>query len=165
MAETSSAGSGVANLTESQEFALQGVRRTHGLLVEAHEHLQRALQKAQPGREQAWAGEVARELSAAAEAVAAHRTEVESDQGLYAELRLDAPWLLPRLNQMVEQLARVARQIADLQLDALRVAQGDYQGLAAIRHDAERMLENLRSLMAKEADLTFERFNQPVALD
>jgi hypothetical protein len=43
--------------------------------------------------------------------------------------------------------------------------EGDFHALPAIRADAERMLRTLGDLMSNEADLIWERFNEPAALD
>lgn len=152
-------------LTPGQESALGGAERSHSGLAEAQHRLHRALGQAQPGREREWAGLVLREMQETRKLLAAHREEVQSADGLYDELRFEAPWLLPRLQQMVAQTARLESEAADLEAEARRCAEGDLSGLAGIRHDAERMLALLRDLLAKESDLIYERFNQPPALD
>jgi hypothetical protein len=152
-------------LTRGQESALGGAGRSHSGLIEAQHRLQRALGQAQPGREREWAGLVLREMQAARQLLAAHREEVQGADGLYDQLRFEAPWLLPRLQQMVAQMARLEAEAADLETEARRVSEGDLSGLLNIRHDAERMLALLRDLLAKESDLIYERFNQPPALD
>ena len=105
------------------------------------------------------------ELAAAREAIAAHRHEVEAEGGLYEELCFEAPWLLSRVQQLINQLRRLEAQATDLAADVERVHQGDLQPLPAIRAEAESMLFSLRDILAKEADITWERFNEPVALD
>ena len=152
-------------LTREQESALGGAGRSHGGLVEAQHRLHRALGKAQPGREREWAALVLKEMQVARQLLAAHREEVQGANGLYDQLRFEAPWLLPRLQQLVSQMARLEAEAADLETEARRVADGDLSGLASIRHDAERMLAVLRDLLAKESDLIYERFNEPPALD
>ena len=149
----------------SQRASIDAATRSHDTLELAEHALHAALGRPQPARERAWARHVATSLHAAVEAIEAHRREVEGEHGLYGELRFEAPWLLPRVRQLTAQLARIQAEARDLTDEVQRVVEGDLQGLNAIRADAERMLFSLRDLRAKETDLIFERFNEPVALD
>jgi hypothetical protein len=149
----------------AQLAAVQGAERTQDSLSQAQEHLFRALRRPQPSRERRWAEAVAGELAAAAAALREHRLEVERDQGLYAELQRDAPWVAPRIRQIAAQLRRIEAEAADLGSEVARVQAGDFGSMAGIREDAERMLHSLRDLVSKEADLIWERFNEPAALD
>jgi hypothetical protein len=125
----------------------------------------RALGRAAPLRERAWARRVAEELNIARQCIAEHRAEVEGPDGLYDELRFEAPWLLARVQQLVNQLRRLEAEAEDLATEVNRVMEGDLEPLSRIRIEAELVLRSLREVMAKEADLVWERFNQPVALD
>ncbi|WP_322817488.1 hypothetical protein [Tepidiforma sp.] len=151
--------------TAAQASALSGAgRTTEGLLV-AQDALLAALRRPQPGREREWATLVSQELARVVEALREHRLEVERVEGLYAEILRDAPWTQPRLRQLGAQLRRLEAEAADLQVEVRRVEEGDLQGLPAIRHDAERLLAGVRDLLSKEADLIYERFEQPPAAD
>lgn len=152
-------------LTTSQRGAVKAAGVTRGALVDAREHLFRALARPQPGRERKWAQRVWDELSIAREALRQHQSEVESEEGLYGELKLDAPRLLPRVEQLRAQLGRIITEADDLAAEVDRVREGDRHGLATIRYDAERMLASLQELIARENDIIFERFNEPPALD
>jgi hypothetical protein len=152
-------------LTEGQRGAIERAGASHGTLTQAQNHLYRALGRAAPGREREWADRVLNDLAAARAAIAAHRAEVEGEVGLYGELRFEAPWLLGRLRQLANQLERLASEARDLEFEVERVREGDVQPLPLIRGQAEVMLLSLRDVMAKEADLVWERFNEPVALD
>jgi hypothetical protein len=152
-------------LTDTQRGAIEKADISRNALVEAQEHLYKALGRPQPGRERKWATRVAEELEAASQALSRYRAEVEGETGLYHEIERDAPWLLPRLRQLTNQLDRVEREVEHLAIETVRVVEGDTQALAAIRHDAERMLFLLRDLLAREADLVWEQFNEPAALD
>ncbi|GBD24583.1 hypothetical protein HRbin29_02265 [bacterium HR29] len=152
-------------LTERQQRAIAQAAATKNALLEAQQHLQHALGLPQTGREQRWADRVARELEAARKALDAHKMEVRGPGGLYEELRFDAPWLIPRVDQLVAQMDRVERELADLATEIRHVQDGDLRGLHHIRHDAERALAMLRDLLAREGDLVYERFNEPAALD
>jgi hypothetical protein len=154
-----------ATITATQRASIDAATRSHDALELAERALLAALGRPQPTRERAWAERVARELSAASEAIEAHRRGVEGEHGLYGELRFEAPWLLGRVHQLSAQLARIQAEARDLASEVQRVIDGDLQGLGTIRADAERMLLSLRDLRAKETDLIFERFNEPVALD
>jgi len=155
----------IGTTSASQRASIDAATRSHDALDLAEHALHAALGRPQPARERAWARHVATELHAAVEAIEAHRREVEGEHGLYGELRFEAPWLLPRVHQLRAQLARIEAEARDLTEEVQRVIGGDLQGLSAIRTDAERMLLSLRDLRAKENDLIFERFNEPVALD
>jgi|GEM_PF-1398383 len=149
----------------SQAAAVRGAERTQNALLEAQEHLFRALRRPQPTRERRWAEAVNTELSRALAAVREHRLEVEGPQGLYAEIRRDAPWTEPRLRRISAQLRRLEEELVDLQVEAARVEAGDLSPLGDLRADAERALLSLRDILSREADLIWERFNEPVAQD
>lgn len=149
----------------AQRAAVEGAERTQDTLTKAQEHLFRVLRRPQPARERRWAEAVGSELAAAVAALREHRLEVERPDGLYAELRRDAPWVEPRIRQIAAQLRRIESEAIDLQIEVARVEGGDFDGISAIRSDAEHMLHTLRDLMGKEADLIWERFNEPGALD
>lgn len=158
-------GTPSAPLTAAQEAAIGGAGRTqHGLLL-AQDALLAALRRPQPTRERKWAELVSQELAKVVDALREHRLEVERADGLYAEILRDAPWAQPRLRQLGAQLRRLEAEAADLQVEVRRVEEGDLQALPAIRHDAERLLLSLQDLLSKEADLIYERFNQPGAGD
>jgi hypothetical protein len=152
-------------LTPEQRGAIEAAGESRNALVEAQEHLIKALGRPQPGRERRWAVKVADELRAARDALGRYRAEVESDEGLYGELQRDAPWLQARLHQFRNQLSRFDQEAAHLAQEVDRVTGGDTEALPAIRNDAEHMLVVLRDLFAREADLIWEQFNEPAALD
>lgn len=154
-----------SSMDRGQESAVRGAERTQSSLLEAQEHLFVALRRPQPTRERRWAEMVSTELAAALGALRTHRLEVERPDGLYGEIRRDAPWSEARLRQIAAQLRRIESEIVDLQVETARVEAGDFESISAIRGDAERMLLSVRNLLSKEADLIWERFNEPVALD
>ena len=158
-------GSRSTTTDAGQRSAIRGAERTQDALLKAQEHLFAALRRPQPTRERRWADTVATELSAAVARLREHRLEVEGPSGLYAELLRDAPWTQSRLRQLAAQLRRIEGEAVDLQAEVARVAGGDFESIAAIRSDAERMLLTLRDVLSKEADLIWERFNEPAALD
>lgn len=148
-----------------QRQAIDRAGLSHGTLENAQRHLFRALGRPVPNRERDWATRVAAELHIARDAIARHREEVEGAGGLYDELCFEAPWLLSRIEQLIAQMRRLETQAGDLATEVERVRQGDLQPLPTIRLEAERTLLSLRELLAKEADLVWERFNEPVAQD
>lgn len=152
-------------MDRGQEGAVRGAERTQESLLTAQEHLFVALRRAQPTRERRWAEAVGAALASALSALREHRLEVEGPDGLYGELRRDAPWTQGRLRQIAAQLRRIEAEIVDLQSETSRVEAGDFESIGAIRGDAERMLLSIRDLVSKEADLIWERFNEPAALD
>jgi hypothetical protein len=152
-------------MNRGQEAAVRGAESTQNALLTAQEHLYAALRRPQPSRERRWAQVVGTELSRALAALRSHRLEVEGAEGLYAEILRDAPWTEARLRQIGAQLRRIETEVIDLEVELARVHAGDLDSVGAIRGDAERMLLTLRDLLSKEADLIYERFNQPPALD
>lgn len=154
-----------SRLTGAQQSALRGAERTQNNLLRAQEHLFSALRRPQPTRERQWAQAVGAELGAALAALRDHRLEVEEPAGLYAELQRDAPWVTPRIRQIAAQLRRIEAEAIDLQIEAARVEAGDFQAISTIRGEAERILLSLREMLTRESDLTWERFNEPSALD
>lgn len=154
-----------SSMDRGQEGAVRGAERTQDSLLKAQEHLFVALRRPQPTRERRWAESVSGALTAALGALRDHRLEVEGADGLYAELRRDAPWTAARLRQISAQLRRIEAEIVDLQLETARVEAGDFESIGSIRGDAERMLLSIRDLVSKETDLIWERFNEPAALD
>jgi len=153
------------DLTAVQREAVDTALTTRNALVDAREHLFRALARPQPGRERKWGEKVWNELAVAREALRRHSAEVEAEEGLYGELKVDAPRLLPRVEQLTSQLSRIIAEADALAEEVDRVRHGDTQSLASIRYDAERMLTSLQELIARENDIIFERFNEPPALD
>ena len=153
------------SLTSGQESAVKASERTQNALLKAQEHLYTALRRPQPARERQWAELVGRELAAALSALRDHRLEVEGREGLYAELMLDAPWVASRIRLVASQLSRLEADAIDLQIEVARAEAGDLQAIGVVRADAERILLSLRDILNKEADLIYERFNQPAALD
>ena len=151
--------------TAAQRGAIEAASASRNDLVEAQHHLLKALGRPQPGRERKWAQHVATELEAARRALQHYRAEVEGDEGLYAEVQRDSPWLIARVRQMQNQLQRITQESDHLQEEVERVVAGDVRALPAIRQDAERMLLVLRDLLAREADLLVEQFNEPAAQD
>lgn len=152
-------------LTGGHERAVKASERTQSALLKAQEHLYTALRRPQPTRERQWAELVGRELAAALSALRDHRLEVEGSKGLYAELMRDAPWVAPRIRQVGAQLSRLEAEAVDLQIEVARAEAGDLQAIGVVRADAERLLLSLRDILNKEADLIYERFNQPPAID
>jgi hypothetical protein len=152
-------------MDQGQQQAVRGAERTQDELLRAQEHLFVALRRPQPTRERRWAEAVSSALSAALAALREHRLEVEGPKGLYAEVRRDAPWSEARLRRISSQLRRLETEVVDLQLEVARVEAGDLDSIGEVRADAERMLLSLRDLLSKEADLIWERFNEPAALD
>lgn len=151
--------------TAAQRGAIEAASASRNDLVEAQQHLLKALGRPQPGRERKWAVAVSEELAAARRALEHYRSEVESERGLHAEIQRDAPWLIARVRQIQNQLQRITQESDHLQEETERVVGGDLHALPAIRQDAERMLLLLRDLLAREADLLFEQFNEPAAQD
>ena len=149
----------------AQRGAMEAASASRNALVEAQHHVLKALGRPHPGRERRWAMHVSEELRAAEQALSKYRNEVEADEGLYAEIQRDAPWLLPRIRQMKNQLHRIAQEGDHLQEELVRVVEGDLHPLGSIRYEAERMLLGLRDLLAREGDLLLERFNEPAAQD
>lgn len=154
-----------AGLSERQRKAIDRATATKNALYAAHERLQRALGLPQVGREERWAERVAQELEAARQALEEHKREVRGPGGLYDELRFEAPWLIPRVEQLTAQMDRIERELADLAVEVRHVADGDLRGVHHLRHDTERALAAVRDLLAREADLVYERFDEPAALD
>ena len=148
-----------------QQQAVRGAERTQDELLRAQELLFVALRRPQPTRERRWAEAVGAALAGALAALRQHRLEVEGPLGLYAELRRDAPWSGARLRRISAQLRRLEAEVVDLQMEVARVEAGDFESISDVRADAERMLLALRDLLSKEADLVWERFNEPAALD
>ncbi|MEZ4492647.1 MAG: hypothetical protein R3C29_04950 [Dehalococcoidia bacterium] len=151
--------------TDAQQQAISQTGTSHRSLVTAQNSLFRALGRAAPLREREWAARVAEALDEARRCIASHRASVEGHGGLYDELRFEAPWLLSRVQQLVNQLRRLEAEAEDLSIEVERVRQGDLEPLPRIRAEAELVLRSLREVMAKETDIIWERFNEPVALD
>jgi hypothetical protein len=127
--------------------------------------LYRALGRPQPLRERKWAERVASALSEARDAIRRHRDEVVGDQGLYDELRFEAPWLLRRIDDLDAELREIEDEAAQLSARLERVQAGNLDRVGDIRQAAERIFAHLRDVLAREADLIWERFNEPSAID
>jgi hypothetical protein len=152
-------------MTAAQDAAVRDTSESHDALRQAENVLVRALARPQPFREARWAERVADAVMRLQAVLREHRLQVQGPGGLYDELRTEAPWLLPRLQQLTAQLRRLESEATDLAAEVVRVRDGDLQNVGAIRGDAERMLALLRDLVSREADLMYERFRDLAALD
>jgi chromosome segregation ATPase len=153
-----------SRLSETQEAAINATVRSHRALVAAQAHLERALGSAQTGREQSWAEEVVSELRKARDLLSTHRNEVQSPQGLYRQIESEAPHFAPRIEGLIEDLTRIEEHAALLVEELRGICQGKHRHLLDIRPDAALMMTEIRRLMAMEADIVFERFEEPPAL-
>lgn len=139
--------------------------RSQGSLHQAANRLQLALARAQSGRETAWAELVGEYLKALIEALLRHRDGALGPDGLYAEILADAPHLLPRVQELEEQLEVLVRDARALDSAVGRVCGENVSEMVAIRPDAEHLCGSLRDFMARENDLMFDRFADLPALD
>jgi|SwirhisoilCB3_FD_contig_31_7162952_length_650_multi_2_in_0_out_0_1 hypothetical protein len=152
-------------LTTAQAGAIERAGASERAIEQAQRVLYRALGRPQPLRERKWAERVGSALSKARDAIRSHREEVTGQGGLYDELRFEAPWLLARVAELDAALSQIENEVAELSVEVDRVRFGDLARVGNIRDSAERILVQLRAVLAREADLTWERFNQPPALD
>lgn len=131
----------------------------------AAEHLTAALRRPQPRREAKWVGHLHAELGVLRQMVDAHRHSLEAEDGLYGELRVEAPRLLPRVEQLVHQVQEIDRLAAELLADADHVSEGDTHRISAIQGEARSMLTMIRSTTEAESALLYESLNDPAAMD
>jgi hypothetical protein len=152
-------------LTQGQAGAIERAGASNKAIEQAQRVLYRALGRPQPLRERKWADRVSSAVSQARDAIHEHRKEVVGEGGLYDELRFDAPWLLQRVNELDNELGRIEDESSELQAEVDRVRAGDLAAVNDIRRKAELIFVRLRDVLAREADLVWERFTQPPALD
>lgn len=148
-----------------RQRALAGSRESQRALAPLQWDLHAALNAAQPGREREWARLVGERLRLLAESITVHRQQVEGPDGLYDELRFEAPWMLPRVQRLSVALDALQRSTEALARRLSTVEDGRPDNMQALRDDGEQLLLDLRKILAAEADLAFERFNEPVAMD
>lgn len=154
-----------AALTEGQAGAITRAGASKEVLEQAQSVLYRALGRPQPLRERKWAERVASALADARAAIRSHRDEVVGEGGLYDVLRFEAPWALQRVGALDAELLQIEDEAGRLGADVERVRLGDLTRVGNIRRCAERILSHLRDVLAREADLIWEQFNQPSAVD
>ncbi len=152
-------------LQQSQYSVLKTTEATHTSLLEIQNHLYEALQAAQKNREKKWADYVAKKLKSVRDMIQQHTEEVRAPDGLYYELQFEAPHLIKRVEQLIEQLEFIAVKAADLAASLEEIKEGDQQALKQIRPDAELMLAQLRNLISKENDIIYERFRDEGHVD
>ncbi|HWO93733.1 MAG TPA: hypothetical protein VNL92_03125 [Dehalococcoidia bacterium] len=150
--------------TDTQRaIAATGVR--HLDLAEARIQVHRALGRALPGRERDWADHVAGTLELLRTALADHKGDALGAKGLYEQIRFDEPRLTRRVDELEAELLRIEGVAAQLHERAQRISQGERAGIETMRDDTEALLKAIRDLLAAEADLVWEQYNEPIALD
>jgi len=85
----------------------------------------------------------------------AHCDEVESPEGLFSDVLARAPRLAPRVEELREDHARIARLFGE----SGRPGTYDYEDLVALRHQLVELLGVIGAHRRAGADLVFEAFN------
>jgi uncharacterized protein YhaN len=140
--------------TRPQTAASDSAARDRGKLIILMNNLEAALAAASFKREDQWNGVVQCELQELQIALRDSRFELNSKEGLFAEIAADHPRLIHRIDNLKQEFSDLERQITTLkdqfrQLDqALEVAD--------IRERLSWLLKALRHAQAKENELVFE---------
>jgi Hemerythrin HHE cation binding domain len=138
------------------------VRARRQRLRIAMDRLEFALAAPAPGRESAWLEGVRAAFRDLAAALTDHVAEVEAMDGLFAQVRADAPRLASKIRELeVEhgELAAAARSLGER-----LAAAGGEEGSFGLRRELIRLLGRLAHHRQAGADLLYEAYVVDVSL-
>jgi hypothetical protein len=144
--------SGGRRCAPRQEVLARQTRDEHGALQDSMRRLEAALATAATGRELAWNRRVVEKVRALTDLLAQHVASAVAPDGLLAEIEVDRPVLLQRVE-------RICREHVDLLQQALSLQR-------RVEHYGARVAPNVRDIRQRCAWLlSAVRHHQPVELD
>lgn len=93
-----------------------------------------------------------------------HLDALTRPDGLVDDLRWSCPWLMPRAEALLEGWRALISGLSEL-LEAIREGRHRRPRDRAVIDDLKRRTAEVERLFTEEADLMFELFNDPPALD
>jgi hypothetical protein len=143
----------------SESDALEAARARRGELHRALLDLEGALAGAARGRAQAWADSVRAALARVRETFIAHIDVTEGADGLYQEVRAQAPRLSGAVNRLQHEHADIAGAVAEVE-NRLDDAMADADvWVESIREAAVRLMGLLVRHRQRGADLVYEAYD------
>ena len=121
-------------------------------IIDLMHDLERALAAPSVTRVEPWTRRVAEQLEKLQTALHASREEINSEQGLFAEIVMESPWLLSRVEKLKRKYRELDQKIRELQ----RELEPSTQDATQIRQQLGQMLNALRDIQATETELIFE---------
>ncbi|HQU46964.1 MAG TPA: hypothetical protein PK867_29435 [Pirellulales bacterium] len=131
-------------------------RGEHDDLLAAMHQLEAALASPAPGRAEAWAKRVGRDLRLMREHLRSHVASAETADGLCSELKAARPEMTHRIEQLQTEHGHLLDSAAAL-ADSLHPTE-TAAAFAAVRQQAAELLELIRAHHAKEVALIYECF-------
>ncbi len=137
--------------SEASNAAHQDRLRVVDLMYE----LEAALAAPSFSRVEPWYQQVRNQLQQLRAVLHTSREEINSKQGLFAEILEESPWLLPRVEKLKDMYREVETEIDTVQqeLDDRPV---EPENVGDVRHRLGELLQKLREVQAAETELIFE---------
>ena len=146
-------------MDHTESDALEAARVRRGDLHRALLDLERALAGAARGRAQAWADSVRATLVRVREAFTAHVDVTEGTDGLYQEVRAQAPRLSGAVDRLQHEHAEIANALAEVD-NRLDDSMSDADGwVESIRDAAITLMGLLVRHRQRGADLVYEAYD------
>jgi Hemerythrin HHE cation binding domain len=146
-------------MDHSESGALEAARARRGDLHRALLDLEQALAGAARGRAQAWADSVRATLVRVREAFTAHVDVTEGTDGLYQEVRAQAPRLSGAVDRLQHEHAEIANALAEVD-NRLDDSMSDADGwVESIRDAAITLMGLLVRHRQRGADLVYEAYD------
>ena len=140
------------------DSVVEDARRRRKLLRHCMEELETAIAAPAPGRETAWAQEVASSLGTLTSAFERHVAETESPDGFLQQLTTEAPRLDPAVSRLRRDHARIKLLIQTLRTGAREAAAGGHPSPTDLRTAALELLGQLARHRQRGADLIYEAY-------
>ncbi len=153
---------GVPVGSRSQTEASDSAARDRGRLIALMNNLESALAAASFQREDDWNVVVQGELEQLQLALRDSRSELNSNEGLFAEIAADHPRLINRMENLKQEFSDLERQIKTLRDQFKKLDQ--VPEVADIRERLSWLLKALRHAQAKENELVFEAIGRDLGV-
>lgn len=134
------------------------VRQRRAELHDSMVALEGALAAPASGRRIEWAGGVAAALDRLAVDVERHVEATEGADGIYAEVLVDSPRLVPMVRRLVEDHVGLRADVDRLRRVIRGVLSGDDRAVAEVREDGTDLLSRLSKHRQRGADLVHDAY-------
>ena len=131
-------------------------------IVELMRQLESALATASFDRSREWNVDVQSQLTQLQAALRESRGEINSNAGLFAEIILEHPRLLPRINNLKHEYSDLERQIETLSEQFKSTS--ERVDVADIRERLSWLLKAMRHVQSKETEVIFEAIGTDIGV-
>lgn len=143
-----------------QDDRLAGVRAQRASLRRAFASTEQALAAPLSGRLEQWRAELAVSLEQLRSAWDRHVTITEGDEGLFAQIRVDAPQLAPSVRKLHDEHEQIRAELDDVRATLRGSATAD--DLSSIRSQATAVLSGVMRHRQRGSDLVYEAYQRDI---